>query len=477
MSKKRTGFQPTKGKPSGIGKQDELVTNTVKNIDITDRLINDPNQIIANVHIMHPNRNVDKEEYHRQRTKSPRSVKKTEEMTERDAPAVIASELPLPFPRDLFVMLSGYNAQYCISVFLPTHSSGSEVNENLANRAFKNILQSLEHQLKDKGASQNVINTILASGYELLLSENLWRELSQGLIVYISYGYFKYLRVPFQVPEEIMIQDSFSLASLLPLLTSNQYFYLLELDKKHANLYRADAFGIRHIPIKEMPDGIDDVVHFEEKQGKNLWRTGGRGGKGGANFHGSGAGVPDEKTNIAMYMDEVDETIMKEGLAEENVPLVLAGVEYLLPIFKQVSTYKNIWHANLPGNHSHEDLNTIYTAAMKIIQPYFDDKIKQAVENYGNQSTTALTSSIPADVIPAAYYGKVAQLFVRENHHIWGRFNEESNNLVLHDTKEPDDECLLNKAVIKTFLTNGEIYFMKKEQMPADSPIAAVMRY
>jgi hypothetical protein len=477
MSKKRTGYQPPKGKPSGIGKPEESIFSMVKNMEITDRIVNNPEEIISNVHIMHPNRNVDKEEYHRERSKSPHPVEKLENMTGRDHAAVIASELPLPFPRDLFEELAGYTNQQCISVVLPTHSSGVEVNENLANRAFKNILQSLEHQLGDLGVSQDNIDIMLAPGYELLLSGSLWRELSQGLVMFISYGYFRYLRVPFTVPEEIMIQDSFGLAPLLPLLTNQQYFYLLVFDKKHANLYRADAFGIRHAPIKGMPDGIDDVVHFEEKQGKNLWRMGGRGGKGGANFHGVGAGVPDEKTNIAMYLDEVDETLMKEGLADENVPLLLAGVDYMLPIYRQVSTYNHIWDTALPSNYEHENLNTIYTMAMKIIQPYFDEKTKQAVEHYNNQSATALTSSIPADVIPAAHYGKVAQLFVQEGQHIWGRFNEESDHLVIHDSKEPDDECLLNKAVIKTFLTNGEIYFMKKVEMPANSLIAAVMRY
>jgi hypothetical protein len=376
MSKKRTGYQPPKGKPSGIGKPDETITNMVKNIEITDRYIHNPEEIISQVHVMHPNRNVDKEEYHRERSKSPHPVKKLENMTGRDTAAVIASELPLPFPRDLFAELAAYRNQHCISVFFPTHSSGSEVNENLDNRAFKNILQSLEHQLKDLSVSQDAIDTMLAPGYELLLSQNIWRELSQGLVMFISSGYFKYLRVPFPVPEEIMIQDSFGLTPLLPLLISQQYFYLLVFDKKHANLYRVDAFGIRHVPVKDMPDGIDDVVHFEEKQGKNLWRMGGRRGKGGANFHGVGAGIPDEKMNIAMYLDEVDETIMKEGLADEHVPLMLAGVDYMLPIYRQVSTYNHIWETALPGNYEHENLNNIYTMAMKIIQPYFDEKTK-----------------------------------------------------------------------------------------------------
>jgi hypothetical protein len=103
--------------------------------------------------------------------------------------------------------------------------------------------------------------------------------------------------------------------------------------------------------------------------------------------------------------------------------------------------------------------------------------VNRALENYGNQSATALTSSIPADVIPAAHYGRVSHLFVVKDEHIWGSFDEMNNQLIIHDTQLDGDECLIDKAVIKTLLTGGEVHFLEKERMPADSKIAALLRY
>jgi hypothetical protein len=477
MSKKKTGYQPPKGKPSGAGKPEEPIISSVRNIEITDRYVQEPDEMLSTVHILHPNRNVDKEEYHRSRSRNMGTEKRLESMTGRDFSSVLVSELPLPFTKEAFSGLASFRADVCISVFMPTHASGAEVNERLDNRSFKNMLQSLQHELSARGIHQDRIDNMLAPGYALLLQDDLWRNLSAGLAVFISEEKCTYLRVPFTLEQDTMIQDSFCLAPLVPLLTSEHYFYLLVLSKKQAKLYRADAFGMRNVPVKEMPDGIDDVVHFEEKEGKNLWRTGGRGGKGGANFHGTGGGVPDEKTNIAMYLDEVDETLMKEGLADEHVPLLLAGVEYMLPIFRQVSTYKHIAEQALTGNYEIENMNSLYEAAMAVMRPHFEAETRKALDQYANQSATAFTSSVPADVISAAAYGRVAQLFVAEGFHLWGTHDETNDRVIVHEDREQDDECLLNKAVVNTYMTGGEVHFMKKEQMPADSIIAAVMRY
>jgi hypothetical protein len=226
-----------------------------------------------------------------------------------------------------------------------------------------------------------------------------------------------------------------------------------------------------------MPNGVNDVVHFEEKDDQKLWRTGSSGAGGGANFHGIGAGKPDEKENIALYLDEVDETLWKEILHTENVPLLLAGVDYLIPIFKQVSKYKNIYPDALTGSYEHESLQNLFEESKEKMRPYFDQPAKDALENYKNHSSTNLVTTQPSEIIPAAHYGRVTQLFVQVHEHIWGRFNEAENDLELNFDAKSGDECLLNKSVIKTILTGGEVFFLAAEDMPDKSKMAALFRY
>jgi hypothetical protein len=283
--------------------------------------------------------------------------------------------------------------------------------------------------------------------------------------------------LPFSVEKQCYINHSFYTSALLPLLNSTEHFYLLVLSKHKATLYEADAYGMQEVPVEGMPRGMDDVVHFEEKDDQQLFRTGGSGAGGGANYHGMGAGRPDEKANISMYMDEVDETLWKEVLSTKHVPLLLAAVDYMIPIFKKRTNYKHIVEDALTGNFEHESINVLYGKAKEKMQPYFEQRRLQALERYGNNSATGLTSSIPADVIPACYYSRVDVLFVQKGARLWGSFNEQDNELSLHDTEQEGDECLLNAAAVKAIETGAEVFKLDKEQMPADSPVAALMRY
>lgn len=484
MGKDREGkFHPRKGKPSGAktentGLKDMSSSAYEENINIVDKYTVGDEEPAPNLHVRHRNRNPDKREERQQERSNMKNTKaKRETLKKAVADVPPAEEIPAVLTKEMFAELASYQSECCVSAFLPTHPSGVEVNELVDNTSFKTLLQHLGAMLKQKNIDQIVIDKMLKPGYDLLRNDVFWRSMSPGLAVFIADGVFKFMRMPMTPKEEILINTSFYLSPLIPIIVNSDYFYLLVLSKKQAKFYRANAFGMVQLIIDEMPKGVDDVVHFEEKDDQKLWRTDTGGAGGGANYHGMGAGKPDDKANLAMYFDEVDETLWKAVLNRENVPLLLAGVEYLIPIYKSVAQYKPIWDDAITGSQEHEDINTLYELARKKMEPYFRERHAKALEAYGNSSATGLTSSIPADVIPAAHYKRVWHLFVQKDEHIWGTFDEMNNKLTLHETQQEGDECLLDKAVIRTILNAGEVHVLPRDQMPADSKIAALMRY
>ena len=111
------------------------------------------------------------------------------------------------------------------------------------------------------------------------------------------------------------------------------------------------------------------------------------------------------------------------------------------------------------------------------MEPYFQERVTRALNVFGNQSATELTSSILEDVIPAAHYGRISQLFAAKGEHVWGRFDEMSNQLTIHATQEEEDECMVDKAVIKTLMNGGEVFILPADKVPGGSKLAAIMRY
>jgi hypothetical protein len=464
-------YHPPKGRPSGDGQgvaSNEMIEDVVEYAENDDKLL-------SNAIIRHPNRNVNKREVRTQKN----DVPPPNSGAQQPHPGVQAArmvEVQVRTGED-FNMLANQQFKHCVSIFIPTHASGVEVNEQVDTIVFKNALQRVTAELRDQNVDIEEVQRILKPAQQLLKEDQFWRNQSRGLAVFLADGFAQYCRLPFTPAHDVHVNASFYMAPLTPLILSKERFYLVVLSKKQVQVFKADAFGMMPIDIPEMPNGMDDVIHFEEKDDKNLFRTGSSGAGKGANYHGMGAGVPDDKQNIGIYLDEVDETLWKEVLGRENCPVLLAGVEYLTSIFRQKTQYKNLWPESLTGNFEYTDANALYAMAREAMQPYFRERAEKACEEYGNKSATQLTTSITADIVPAAYYGRVSTLLVRKGDQLWGTFNVQSNELDLHDVRQEGDESLYEKAIVKTIQNGGEVHELEPSAMPVDASLAAIMRY
>jgi hypothetical protein len=376
-----------------------------------------------------------------------------------------------------FTELAHYTGEMCISIYIPSHRSGVEVNQKQDAIMFKNALQSVNTQLQAKGIDSEIITTLLAPCYELYKNDIFWNNQLDGLAVFIANDFFKAIQLPFTVNEEVFINNSFFVSPLLPMITNTEEFYLLALSKQEAKLYLGNAFGLQPLEVEGMPDGMEDVIQFDEKIGAQLHRRGSRGGNdGGANFHGQENQL-DDKTIIGTYFQEVDRTVYSEVLHDKNIPLILAGVEYLIPIYKGISKYNFITEDAITGNQQHESLLGLFTKARVIATPYFKQQVNKALQNYYNGIATPSTSSMPEKVVPASFYAQISDLFVCKDEHIWGTFDQESGKVDIHAQKQDDDECLLNKAAVNTYVNGGSVYVIEKEKMPNDSVVAAFLRF
>lgn len=484
MGKDRIGkYHPPKGKPSGAGKEEGLGVHPTdpdkldQYLDISDKYTTDADTLAPGVPLRHPNRNTEKGQ-ERFKNQQDRQDRKTEGLTfTEESTPVIAEELPASLASETFSELADYNGTHCVSLFIDTHAAGVEVNERYDLITFKNALQDVTTRLSQKGLNKPAIEKLLEPGYELLRNDGFWVKQTPGLAVFIAEGYFKYLKLPFSPQAEMVIENSFYITPLVPLLRNNGHFFVAVISKKQLKLFRADAFGIEHIPVAGLPQGMEDA-QAPDKDNETTFRIGGVGGDGAANYHGHGGGNNvDDKAKIATFLETCDDIIWKEILHDETAPLLIAGVEYLIPIYKSVTDYKYVWDDALTGSYEYVESASLHKQAKEKMEPYFKQRETKALELYGNQSATALTSSIPADVIPATYYGRVAHLFVARGHHIWGTFDEMNNELTLHEEQQPESEDLVDHAVVRALLTGGEVHLIEKDKMPADSGLAAIFRY
>jgi hypothetical protein len=332
-----------------------------------------------------------------------------------------------------------------------------------------------------RGLDPREIDSILTPAFELIKNEEFWNNQLEGLAAFIAKDYFKLIKLPVKVKEKFHMNSSFMVTPLLPVMERRHRFYLLVVSKHDCKFYEGDQFEMKKLEIEELPIGMADIVPFEQKERKQTHRraeaAAGRAAIVGAGFHGHGTGLSDEDEYLLQYLKEVDQTLWTEVLHNQHVPLVIAAVDYEIAYYKQISNYKHISDFCLTGNYEHEERNSLYLKVKEKLIPYFKEYCNDALKNYYNSSATELTTSIPGEVIPAAHYAQISDLFVEKDQHIWGTFNETDNKLVINEKQQVGDECLINKAIIKTIMNGGEVHMLEKEKMPADSPIAAFLRF
>jgi hypothetical protein len=475
------GFHPPKGKPSAINKVEGMGIPTTPSEKLEDSLerddqyLQDDLTLDHSVPIRHPNRNTSKGENSvKAKVNSPESDK-TVEMSIREDVKTEKEELPGILNKEIFLELASYRASCCATIYLPTHQAGVAVNEKQDVILFKNALQDLSKRLTEKEVPLSVVERMRTPGFELLKEDNFWNNQNKGLAVFIADGFFIYIKMPVAPVQEVSCDRRFYVTPLVPVLACKEYFYLLVISKQKCKLFRADSFGMEFVPVADLPDSLEDVKRLSEKDASTV-RIGSS-TAGGANFHGMGGGNPDDKTNISVYFEYVDDILFKEIFNKENVPLLLAGVEYLIPIYKSVCDYHNVCSEALTGSHEHDEKNALYEKAKEIMMPYFKQPLTKALTIYANQSATDLTSSNPTEVVPAAFYGRISHIFAQKSDHIWGSFDENTSEISIHGQQQPDSEDLLDQAVIKTMMNGGEVFLLGHEHMPADSPVAAVFRY
>lgn len=194
-------------------------------------------------------------------------------------------------------------------------------------------------------------------------------------------------------------------------------------------------------------------------------------------FHGQGSPDRDDpKADILQFFHILDQALQK-CLHGNQVPLVLAGVEYLLPIYQEANTYPHLVDTIIPventGILSPQD---VQHQVWSVVEPLYTQSQNMAIEHYLELAGTGKTSTDLKETVAATYYGRIDQLFVATGTQKWGNFDPQANEIHVHSELESGDEDLLNVAAVQTILNGGTVYAVEQNRF-LDATLAAVFRY
>lgn len=370
----------------------------------------------------------------------------------------------------------------CVSIYLPTHRAGTEVQQDPIR--FKNLLQQAEDRLTQSGRSTKQTQQMLEQAEnQLLLNTSFWQQGSNGLAVFLSPDQLRAYRLPLTFDEMVVVGDQYYVTPLFKLFQDEGRFYILALSKNEVRLLEGTKYEVEALSLDDVPSSLAEALKWDDPekqlQQHTVSRDGNQGGVGRpeTTFHGHGVGTDDEKTNLLRYFHKVDQGL-QNYLAEERIPLLLAGVDYLLPIYREASSYRYLAEEAITGNPENQRDEELHAEAWKLLEKEFKRVQENAVQQYQQQAgTEGRASDQIAEIVQAAYGGRVSHLLIRENAEVWGRYDRSTNQVTVVEDRERSDEDLINAAACDTFLNGGDVFVLHAEQMPGKSPVAAVFRY
>jgi hypothetical protein len=372
--------------------------------------------------------------------------------------------------------LLGASAPPAISLFLPTERAGVDTLQN-PNR-LKRLLGLAEQRLATYGFRSSQ-EELLRPAFDLLGDYPFWQHCEDGLALFASEGFFQLYSLPYRVSEACFVGESFHIKPLLPLLVGDGEFYILALSKKSVELHLASRHSSRQIELKNVPQSQDDALRLDDPQEILQSYSVGPGGRGeaGAIFHGYGGIKEDAKNRALRYFQIVDRGL-HGVLKESRAPLVLAGVEYYLPIYRDANTYAHLVDQIVPGSADGAPIDDLRAAAWSIVQPLFAKARQQAAEAIEAGLAKGQAAIQLEEAVAAARHGRAHACFAALHEFRWGAFAEESATIEELPPDHPRARDLIDFAAAQTVLHGGDAFPVNTaEEAPGRSPLAVLFRY
>jgi hypothetical protein len=387
--------------------------------------------------------------------------------------------------RDDLKRLSEKRDGWHVSIFMPTHRAGAETQQdpirlkNLLGQAEERLLAS-DRDRGRRGLRAPEAKALLEPASRLVQDSLFWQRQSDGLAIFISSEIAQHYRLPFEFEDLVVVADRFHMKPLLRLLSGDGRFYVLALSQDQVRLLQGSRYSVGDVELKSVPSSLAEALRFDDPERRLQFHTasGPTGGKGGrpAMFYGQGAPSQDEKGDILRYFQKLDQGL-QELLADEQAPLVLAGVDYLLPLYREANTYPHLVEKGVEGNPENLSAKELHQRAWAIVQPRFLGEREVAAERFRQLAGTEKASDDLVEIVPAAHHGRVETLFVALDLQQWGEYDPATNEVRLRQEFEPGAQDLLDLAAVQALLHGGSIYAVEPAQMPAGASLAALFRY
>ena len=388
------------------------------------------------------------------------------------------------FDRRIFSELTAARAPGLLSIYLTTPRGGAATGRETLTR-YSNLSRRAEHCLRDAGVKGIELQETLQY-LKSLGDDGLFRQGKQAAIaVFIGSGFQRVFSLPVAAAESCSVAECFNVLPLLPLLDGDGKFLILAVSLNKVRLFEATRFSVSEISDERLPNNLREALNIDENEGSLQHHSIrgadiGGGSRGGAIYHSHGSGNDSARKSdeVLQYLRRVDAAV-RQIVGTANIPMVFASVDYLFPMYREASDYREVVGEPLTGNPDDLRPETLHERAWPLVEERFQADRHRAW-NRLQQVDSRLRGSTAHDILEAARIGRVENLFLADDQlHI-----VEGSPQLERQTAEPGKpECdlgvaaLLNLAATEAINTGAKVFVMPSQEIATGSKLLAQFRF
>lgn len=383
-------------------------------------------------------------------------------------------------PQNEIQSLIEKNGGHCVSIFLPTVRVGDTQQNKIR---LKNLLRTAEERLAEHEIRGPEAAGLLAPARDLLDDQTWWEHQEEGLAIFLAKDVFKTFRLPIAPHELVAVEKRFHLKPLFPLFNGDGHFYILCLNKREIRLFSGYRFSLQEVDLGDIPSRFDEVMgELTRRYSQFHAATSTNNPSHMPFFHGRGTGEDDYKAELQKFFTIADNHLAgRSGVdIDRDAPFVLAGIEYLLPLFKETTQLPNVLEQSLTKNPEALSREELHAQAWEIVEPYFRKDQKKAAERFGDLQGSGRATFDIREILPAAHDGRVDSIFTARGVRVWGTYDPETREIQLQEGQEAQrngSEDLIDRAAIQTWLNGGKVFAVDRQEVPQGHATAAIFRY
>lgn len=261
--------------------------------------------------------------------------------------------------------LEAFKKTDCLSIYVPYIAPNQSGNPNRIQ--LKNLLKQANQTLSAEGLNKTKIDSLLKPAKELVDSNEFRINYKHSLVLFIGQGFFRYYHLPPEgVTASVILGASFDIQQIDKLISDNPSYFILLLSHNGAKLLIGNKYDIEE--IQSFPSTMRQDLRIDEnpKSFQTHSIAPATSGKESEIVHGQYNKSQVDKEMLTEFFQHIEKKVNKI-VKNEKTPLVLAGVDYVLSLYRQINTYPHTLRGEIAGNLENLSLDQIRKLACESV--------------------------------------------------------------------------------------------------------------